>query len=735
MTSAVLRKKFLDFFKVRKHRLLPSDLLVPRDDPTVLFTPAGMNQFKKEFMGHDSGFSRAATCQRCLRTDDLDKVGKTSGHHTFFEMLGNFSFGDYFKEEAITWAWEFLTKELKLPPDKLRVSVYRDDDEAYRIWRDTVGIAPERIVRLGDKENFWPAEAKEKGPNGPCGPCSEIFFDSGSSVGCGKAGCSPACSCGRFLEVWNLVFTQFNRLPDGKLEPLPQKNIDTGMGLERLAAVMQGVQSNFETDLFKATLKEIALHSAGDVGGRRGDVYAVADHIRAIVFAIYDGVLPSHEARGYVVRKLIRKSVLHLRTLGISKPFLCALTPLVAESMGPAYPDLKERQENIAEVILAEEQNFISILDSSASLLKETFGPLLGKPDPEEAGRRAFQLHDTYGVPLELTGEWLKKHGITMSREAFDRALGDQKERSKSMSAMKGDVFGADDFDYGSPATKFSGYREHTTRSNIFSLAVTGSGGKRLVKKISAGSEAAMILDKTPFYAESGGQVGDTGVIEKGRSSFSVTDTRKVGKIYVHYGKVTRGSFKLKEAVTARIDAERRLSVERNHTATHMLQAALRNVLGAHIRQQGSLVAPDRLRFDFTHFKDISAEQIARVEELVNGSILSNLSLTSRQMTLAEAKKTGALAVFGEKYAERVRVVSIGDFSLELCGGTHLASTGQIGLFKILQEGSISSGVRRIEATTGQWAYDVVKGHERVVADLSRILQGPAEAIPREVEK
>ncbi|MDD5060381.1 MAG: alanine--tRNA ligase, partial [Candidatus Omnitrophica bacterium] len=436
MTADLLREKFLVFFKARGHKIVDSDSLVPKDDPTVLFTPAGMNQFKKEFMGFDSGFKRAATSQRCLRTDDLEKVGQTSCHHTFFEMLGNFSFGDYFKKEAISWAWEFLTKELSISPEKLRVSVYQDDDQAYNIWKDIVKVPEDRIVRLGDKDNFWPAEARTKGPNGPCGPCSEIFYDFGPEVGCGEKICDPSCSCGRFVEIWNLVFTQFNRKDDTSLEPLPNKNIDTGMGLERLTAVMQGKQNNFETELFQPIIKEIqrTLQVKPDLKV----VYAVADHIRAVTFSIFDGIMPSNEGRGYVVRKVIRKAVLHLKGLGIAEPFLYKLVSIVAEIMRNPYPELISRREDIARVVLAEENNFIFVLSSSQDLFNDKFAEFIKKPDPEKVGNIAFLLHDTYGIPLELTKEWLDQQKISFSEEVFQQAMRDQKTRSKAGSVMKG---------------------------------------------------------------------------------------------------------------------------------------------------------------------------------------------------------------------------------------------------------------------------------------------------------
>jgi len=727
--------------------------LVPRDDPTVLFTPAGMNQFKKEFLGHDSGFKRAATAQRCLRTDDLDKVGKTSGHHTFFEMLGNFSFGDYSKKEAILWAWELLTRELKIKEGKLWVSVYRDDAEVYKIWSDLIKVPVARIIKLGDKENFWPSEAKAKGPNGPCGPCSEIFFDQGSNIGCRKQDCNPACDCGRFVEVWNLVFTQFNRKDAGILEPLPQKNIDTGMGLERLAAVMQGVANNFQTDLFEPLVNEIIYEVKNDNPENRELVYAVADHIRAIAFAIYDGVLPSNEARGYVVRKLIRKSTFHLRTLGLKHPFLYKLAPVLAEVMKPYYPELMQRRENIAEIILSEEKNFILILNSSDAIEKNENKTVLdmAKNDPVDAngiicasattsataGTIAFILYDTYGIPLDLTRDWWDKNKIKIKfienafSEAIKRESAEQKERSKLQSTMKGDVFGIKDLDYGAKETKFLGYADYESDAKILKIIKDGAE----IKKTGVNETVEIILDKTPFYPESGGQIGDNGEFIKGKNIFEVLDTQKIGKVILHIGRVKAGSFKKGDTVSARINSGRRLSIARNHTATHLLQAALRKVLGAHVQQQGSLVGEDKFRFDFTHFKDIDTAQLDRIEEIVNGYIINNYQLQVKQMTLSEAKKTGALAFFGEKYEGKVRVVSINDVSGELCAGTHLDSTGQIGIFKIIQEGSVASGVRRIEAATGTFAYKMIKEEGRVIGDLSSVLGVPTDRVNVELEK
>jgi len=731
MQADILRKKFLDFFKSEKHKIVEPDSLVPKDDPTVLFTPAGMNQFKKEFMGYNAGFSRAATCQRCLRTDDLEKVGKTPGHHTFFEMLGNFSFGDYFKEEAIAWAWEFLTGELKIPEEKLWVSVYKDDDEAYKIWKDKK-VSTEKIIKLGDKENFWPSEAKEKGPNGPCGPCSEIFFDWGRDIGCGKDDCNPSCNCGRFVEVWNLVFTQFNRKEGGILEPLPKKNIDTGMGLERLAAVMQGVKSNFETDLFQPIVKEIVSKCQSiKVSTEKELVYAVADHIRAIAFAILDGVLPSNDGRGYVVRKIIRKSILHLRQPGIRKPFLYKLVPVLSEAMKSYYPEMQTRQENIAEIILAEEKSFIATLDSSDSLFKEKFAQITEDSNPILSGRIAFQLYDTYGIPLKLTKGWLDKHGIKFSQESFNQELEAQKSRSKLQSAMKGEVFDLKGIVLGLRETKFLGYKDYQSRAKILKIIKDNQEAK----KINKNDTAEIILDKTAFYPEAGGQIGDTGELIKGKNIFEVLDTKKAGKVIIHIGKVKVGSFKKSDSVLAKLNLERRIAIARNHTATHLLQAALRKVLGEHVRQQGSLVAEDRLRFDFAHFKDIDKRELNRIEELVNDYIIDNFNLSAKEMPLSQAKRKGALAFFAEKYESKVRVVSVGEFSQELCGGTHLDSTGQIGIFKIIREGSVASGIRRIEAVTGKEAYKVIKEEECIIHDISESLDVPVENITQEIGK
>ncbi|MFH0858426.1 MAG: alanine--tRNA ligase [Candidatus Omnitrophota bacterium] len=758
MKADILREKFLTFFKSKRNKIVESDSLVPKDDPTVLFTPAGMNQFKKQFLGHITDFTRAASSQRCLRTDDLDKVGKTDSHHTFFEMLGNFSFGDYFKEDAISWAWEFLTKELKIKEDDLWVSVYHDDDEAYKIWKDKVKVPEKKIVKLGDKENFWPAEAKQKGPNGPCGPCSEIFLDFGPDVGCRSADCSPACSCGRFVEVWNLVFTQFNRKEGGKLEPLPKKNIDTGMGLERLCRIMQGKCNNFETDLFQPIIKEIWAQAKKNPNNK--DLYAIVDHLRAVVFAIYDGVMPSNEGRGYVVRKLIRKSILHLRGMGLKSVFLYTLVPVLSQVMKNPYPDLDKRREDIAEVILAEEKNFIKVLECSHDIIKSNEKEILDSikkdlltqpknndgtisisaPTCSAIAIKVVRLYDTYGIPVSMSIERFEKsvstNGLKNDPDKVDSEIEEEfnklKQLSKSRSKMQGDVFDSKESKIMLKETKFLGYKQDSVPAKI--LMVLDKEYSE-IKQALPDEEVIIILDKTVFYGESGGQVGDTGEIVKGKNIFAVSNSVKSGKLISHIGKVKQGKLKKGDEVTAVVDNNFRMSVARNHTATHLLQAALRKVLGPHVQQQGSFVAQERMRFDFTHFKNIDKEELDRIERLVNDFILQNHPVTKKEMTLSQAKKQGALAFFGEKYVDKVRVVTVEGVSKELCAGTHLDNTGSIGLFKIISEGTVASGVRRIEARTGLGAYQEIKKQEEIVEALASILTAPMDKIISEVQK
>ncbi|MFH1655914.1 MAG: alanine--tRNA ligase [Candidatus Omnitrophota bacterium] len=741
MKTNLLRNKFLKFFETKKHKIVASDSLVPAGDPTVLFTSAGMNQFKKQFMGQVSDFRRAASSQKCLRTDDLEKVGKTPFHHTFFEMLGNFSFGDYFKKDAIHWAWEFLTEWLKIPKEKLWISVYKDDDEAYDIWAKEIKVFKEKIIKLGDKENFWPSEAKQKGPNGPCGPCSEIFYDYGKGVGCGKKNCNPSCDCGRFAEVWNLVFTQFNRKEDGSLGQLPNKNIDTGMGLERLAAVMQSVLTNFETDLFVPIIDSIKKEATitRPKAGQLTTIKIIADHIRAIAFAVCDGVNPSNEDRGYIVRKLIRISVNNCRSLGIRKPLLYKIISVIADTMKEAYPELLKRRENISQIIKREEESFLKIVEKQDAVSLERMKNLRKECDDNkklalEMAKLAFELHDTFGYPYESTEASADKLKLPIDKKTFDQLMHQQKKRSRQSSAMGKDVFKEEEIKMDLKPTKFVGYQKAKDTAKI--LKIFDENNKE-VKSTKGLNEVKIILDQTPFYAESGGQIGDRGIISKDKDSkIEIVDTKVINEVIVHNGSAKKGELKVGDKVSAEVDRERRLSIARNHTATHLLQAALRQVLGEHVQQQGSLVAEDRLRFDFTHFKQLSKKELDRVEELVNEFIMNNDSVSIEEKSTEQAKKEGALAFFAEKYAEKSRIISIGDYSKELCGGTHIdSSTGQIGLFKIISESSIAQGIRRIEATTGKFAYRLVKQEEGKMQELSKTLKTDASNLLNKISK
>ena len=721
MTTNEIRQAFLEFFKSKGHTIVPSDSLVPKDDPTLLFTGAGMNQFKEKFLGRNITYTRAASCQKCLRTGDLENVGKTPGHHTFFEMLGNFSFGDYFKKDAIVWAWEFLTKKLKIKSQKLWVSVYQDDDEAYNIWKDAVKIPQEKIIRLGAKDNFWPSEAPTKGPNGPCGPCSEIFYDWGEDVGCRKTGCSPACDCGRFVEVWNLVFTQFDRQKDGSLESLPNKNIDTGMGLERLASVMQGVHTNFEIDIFKPIVEEIRssiVHRPSSIENevrRTKDerrTNAIADHIRAVTFAIADGVMPSNEEKGYVVRKIIRRSIMHSKELDItSLPFLYKLVDVVAEVMKEPYPELKTRRDDIAQVVKKEEESCLFVLDTQLPKVEDAFRNIRGIKDDAEIAEAAFNFYDTYGVPYEILETAAKKFNLRIDKNKFENLLNKQRELSRGKTKIKGEIFSetfAKKVEALDLKTEFLGYEKTNAEAKV---AAVLEGGE-------------VILDRTPFYGESGGQVGDWGRIETASGAMEVRDAKRYGETIVHIGKILKGRILKGEKAKVYIDEATRGKVMANHTATHLLQAALRNVLGEHVHQTGSMVDKDRLRFDFTHIKKMDERELKRVEETVNENIKKRIPVKKEIKDLESAKREGATALFGEKYEKKVRVVTIGDVSKELCGGTHLDNTGEIEIFKIISESSIASGIRRIEALTGD---EVRKWMEREEEAQSAKLKSQSE--------
>ncbi|MCX5680148.1 MAG: alanine--tRNA ligase [Candidatus Omnitrophica bacterium] len=700
MTTNEIRKLFLDFFKSKGHTIVPSDSLVPKDDPTVLFTGAGMNQFKEKFLGRNVTYKRAATCQKCLRTGDLDNVGKTSGHHTFFEMLGNFSFGDYFKKEAILWAWEFFTGNLKIDPVRLWASVYKDDEEAYGIWKDTVKIPGERILKLGEKDNFWPSEAPTKGPNGPCGPCSEIFYDYGKDVGCGKPGCTPACDCGRFVEVWNMVFTQYDRHPDDKLKPLPANNIDTGMGLERLASVMQGVKTNFEIDIFVPIISEIEKFSKTKGRASKAKANAIADHIRAVTFMIADGVMPSNEERGYVARKLIRRAASHGRDIGILRPFLYKLVTSVTDVMRSQYPEIIEKRDDIAQIVKKEEESFLFVIDNQLPKVEEAFEKMKARKDAGEIAEGAFNFYDTYGMPYEMLEEAAERHGLKIDEELFESFLERQRKLSRAKTKMKSEIFSetfAKKVEALDLRTEFLGYDKAHAKAKV--LAVLGDG--------------EVILDKTPFYGESGGQAGDWGKIETESGAMEVEDAKKIGQTIVHIGKMLRGTILKGEDARVFIDEATRRKVMANHTATHLLQAALRKVLGDHVRQTGSMVDSGHLRFDFTHMKKMDQREISRVEEIINGNIKDRIKVEKTIKSLEEARSEGATALFGEKYEDKVRVVTIGDVSKELCGGTHADNTNDIRVFKLISESSIASGVRRIEALTGEAALEWARKAEK----------------------
>jgi len=702
MRTDDIRQSYLDFFKSKAHTLVPSDSLVPKDDPTLLFTGAGMNQFKEKFLGRNITYKRAASSQKCLRTGDLENVGKTAGHHTFFEMLGNFSFGDYFKKEAILWAWEYFTRVLKIDSGRLWASVYKDDAEAYKIWRDDIKIPEKKIMKFGEKENFWPSEAPTKGPNGPCGPCSEIFYDYGKDVGCGEPVCDPSCACGRFVEVWNMVFTQFDRQSDGKLKPLPAKNIDTGMGLERLASVMQGVHSNFEIDTFVPIVNAIGaycvLRTASDLNAerttqnaQRSRLNAIADHIRAVTFCIADGVMPSNEERGYVVRKLIRRAMTHGHDLGIKETFLYKLVSTVSEVMGNAYPSLKAKREDVAQIIKKEEENFFIVIQTQLPKVAEAFEKI--RKDKADAGlaETAFNFYDTYGMPYDMLEDIAEKFDLKIDKDAFENLLEKQRAKSRAKTKIKGEIFSetfAKKVEALGLKTEFLGYEKAHAEAKVVAVL---DGGE-------------VILDKTPFYGESGGQVGDWGKIETQSGAMEVEDAKKIGSTIVHIGKALRGKIVKGEAAKVSIDEEARRQVAANHTATHLMQAALRKVLGEHVHQTGSLVDSSHLRFDFRHMKKMEEREISRVEELVNGWVKAAMPVHKKIEDLEAARREGAMALFGEKYEDKVRVVSIKDISKELCGGTHVENTKDIGLFKITSESSIASGVRRIEAVTGEAA-------------------------------
>ncbi len=697
MTSSELRKAFLEFFIQKKHTAVHSSPVIPANDPTLLFTNAGMVPFKETFLGQEPrAYTRATSVQRCIRAggkhNDLENVGYTARHHTFFEMLGNFSFGDYFKKEAIEFAWEFLTDVLKLPEEKLWITVFEEDEEAADIWLNDIKVSPKRFSRCGAKDNFW-----SMGDTGPCGPCSEIFYDHGKEVAGGPPG-TPEEDGDRYIEIWNLVFMQFNRSSDGTLTPLPKPSVDTGMGLERLAAVMQGVHNNYDIDLFQAIIQKAAALT-GETNLSHSSLRVISDHIRSCAFIIADGVLPSNEGRGYVLRRIIRRAIRHGYKLGQSGTFFYKLVQTLVEQMGDAYPELASEQNNVERVLRQEEERFAETLENGMKLLEsyieeEMVGQTL-------SGEVAFKLYDTYGFPLDLTADVAREKGLTVDEEGFAQAMEAQRERARMASQFSSAQHKPVEFN---AETLFVGYEQDEVDANVLAIFVDGKS----VQDIDQGVEATIILDQTPFYAESGGQAGDSGSLTEGMNSFHVNDTQKQGTLWLHQGIVSAGTITVNQTLHAKINVESRRACERNHSATHLLHAALRQVLGSHVGQKGSLVEADRLRFDFSHFEPITSEQLREVERLVNAHIIKNSTVAMMEMDIEAAREKGAMALFGEKYGDVVRVVDMGDFSIELCGGTHVNALGEIGPFRIVSESGIASGVRRIEAVTGFEAWNAI---------------------------
>ncbi len=719
MKSAEIRQAFLEFFREHGHEVVASSPLVPANDPTLLFTNAGMVQFKETFLGLETRASnRATSSQRCVRAggkhNDLENVGYTARHHTFFEMLGNFSFGDYFKRDAIQYAWEFLTKTLNLPAEKLWVTVYQDDDEAAEIWLNEIGVNPNRLTRIGDKpgkkydsDNFW-----SMGETGPCGPCTEIFYDHGPDVAGGPPG-TPEEDGDRYIEIWNLVFMQYNRDADGSMSPLPKPSVDTGMGLERLAAVMQHVHSNYEIDLFQNLLKAAAAATnTSDLNNN--SLKVIADHIRSCAFLIVDGVLPSNEGRGYVLRRIIRRAIRHGYKLGMNDPFFYRLVSALSNEMGQAYPELVKAQAQVEKILRLEEERFAETLDQGMKILEEDLTGLKGKQIP---GEIVFKLYDTYGFPADLTADIARERGLTVDEPGFEKEMQAQRERARSASHFGAAYPGKVEIE---AECEFTGYERLVDEAEVIALFA----GEQAVESLAAGQEGMVILSQTPFYAESGGQVGDKGKLHGSGALFVVSDTQKQGHgVNAHIGKLEEGALKLGDKVKAEVDADRRQAIILNHSATHLLHAALRQVLGDHVAQKGSLVLPDKLRFDFSHFEPMTADELHQVESLVNQQIRANNDMQTRLMSYDDAVEAGAMALFGEKYSDEVRVLSIGEFSTELCGGTHAKLAGDIGLLKIVMESGIAAGVRRIEAVSGEGALDYIGETEKNLNSVAHLVR------------
>jgi alanyl-tRNA synthetase len=723
MTGKEIRLKFLKFFEQRGHTIVPSSSLIPRNDPTLLFTNAGMNQFKDVFLGVEKrDYVRACSSQKCVRAggkhNDLENVGRTARHHTFFEMLGNFSFGDYFKKEAIAFAWEFLTRELHLDKSRLYVSVYKDDDEAARIWHEQEGIPLDRIYRF-DEDNFW-----SMGDTGPCGPCTEIFWDNGPETGCGSPDCAVGCDCDRFMEIWNNVFMQFNRDAQGVMTPLPKPSVDTGMGLERIATVMQGVTSNYDTDLLQGIIRHVEKLSGKKYRTEAKDdisMRVIADHCRAVTFLICDGVLPSNEGRGYVLRRIMRRAARHAKMLGFSDPMLYRMVDAVNAVMGDVYPDLLQREEFIRKVVKAEEQRFAETLDNGLRILNEEVASLKKQGLAVIPGGVVFRLYDTYGFPMDLTADIVQSEGFTVDEAGFDACMERQREQAREHwkgSGEEGVAAVYKTLHNRGLRTTFVGYDENTAYSVITALLCNGIP----VEEAHAGEEVEVITEVTPFYGEAGGQEGDSGVISTGSAHLRVSvATKPLPDLIVHHAQVSEGTVKVGEAVDLKVETGKRKATARNHTATHLLHAALRQVLGDHVKQAGSLVTNDRLRFDFMHFSALTREELVRVEDIVNANIMDNADVLTLEMDMKEAMESGAMALFDEKYGDRVRVVKVGEVSSELCGGAHVRAAGDIGFFKIVTESGIAAGVRRIEALTADGALGYVRrleDNERKIATM-----------------
>lgn len=725
-----LRKMYLDFFESKGHLVMKSFSLIPQNDKSLLLINAGMAPLKPYFTGQEiPPRRRVTTCQKCIRTGDIENVGKTARHGTFFEMLGNFSFGDYFKHEAIAWSWEFLTKILEIPADRLYPSVYQDDDEAFNIWNKEIGVDKDRIFRFGKEDNFWEHGA------GPCGPCSEIYYDRGEKYGCGKPGCTVGCDCDRYIEIWNNVFTQFNNDGNGNYEELENKNIDTGMGLERLATVMQDVDSIFDVDTIKAIRDEVCKYANVEYETeykKDVSIRVITDHIRSVTFMVSDGIMPSNEGRGYVLRRLLRRAARHGRLLGIKGAFLAKLSEVVIRESKDGYPELADKKDYILKLIATEEENFNKTIDQGLSILNDMMAEMEAEKKTVLSGENTFKLYDTYGFPIDLTIEILEEKGFTVDEEGFKEAMEVQRQKARD-AREETNYMGADVTIYQSIdaaiESKFVGYHDLTHDSKVTVLTTADA----LVDELKEGMEGTILVEETPFYATMGGQVADTGVIRTANAEFVVEDTIKLqGTKIGHVGKMTKGSIKVGETVTLAVDEARRNLIANNHSATHLMQKALRMVLGNHVEQAGSLVDPDKLRFDFTHFSPMTPEEIAKVEEIVNQEIQNGLDVVTNEMTIDEAKKTGAMALFGEKYGDTVRVVQMGDFSSELCGGTHVKNTSNISAFKIVSESGVAAGVRRIEALTGAGLIAHFNQVEETLKEAAALLKvSPADVVKR----